>query len=335
MASSVRPPFPLGLISFGLLSFVLGAYLSCWQYRRATFPEYPRNMSAQEMLSHRGFAFTRYDRGQLLREQALYRVRGTFQLADPRVGFESASSSEILAAKTRLLRTWVRLSKTPPMLRYFTLIQKKITYRNGVEQHEEVTGYRLFAPAGGSGGALWVVSPFTQTEPKPEPFLTAGAYAGYLVPLRELLAKEDFHKLAQLYGPSVGDSSIPQGAVAIVEGSPPTAEEVDEWYPLGPLHDLFVVVPDDADLDGDYAEGMLDEPLSSSARASLQQALDHRAGAKVTLPPVVRPIVLTTPEAFKKQRGLEARFSRYYLGLLALGVMMLAMAGVRVRRMLA
>lgn len=325
-----RPPFPLAAIFFGLALFFLGGHLSCRQYRRASFPEYPRNMTPTEMLAHSGFAYTRFDRNQVLRDQAVFKKSSQFLAVDPRVGFETANAKDILSSRTKLMGTYVRFTNAVPFLQYFTLISKRIHYTNGHAVHEETLGHRVFAPVLGANGALWIVSPYSQTEPKVEPFIAAGTYSGTLMPLKELLDNENFAKLQHAY--SSGPNSVNESAVAIVEGPAPTGADVSAWYPLGPAHDLFVEVPDDADLDLDYAEGVLDEPLSSSARSALQAALDKRGAPKVTLPKTVRAIVLTKPDDFKEARRIGEKFDRYYFGILATGAVLLAIAGLRIKQ---
>jgi hypothetical protein len=317
IARAPRGPFPLKLIFFGLLLTVLGTFLSCRQYRRASLPNQPRVMSKQEMLDHSGFAFTRYERGELLRDAPLYHSNHVFHAVDPRVGFEAANAKDLLAARKKVVGTFVRLADSGPFLSYYTLQTKKITY--GKVTEEQILGYRIFAPVLAGNGSLWIASPSYATEPKGEHFAPR-AYQGTLIYLKSLFTEETYHKLERAYG-----TLIPNEAVVIVEGDAPTSERVTTWYPLGPTYDLFVAVPDDADVDLAYAEGILDEPLSDLDRKNLQTALD-RTNKKISLPPRVRAIVITDPERFKADRRLGERFDRFYIGIAVTGLLLLALA---------
>jgi hypothetical protein len=326
-----RPPFPAKALLFGLAFAVLGTFLSCRQYRRATFPQYPRTMSTSEMLAHSGYAYTRFNRDEVLRDQAVFRKRSDFHAIDPRVGFETSDVRELLKSRDKLMGTYVKLNNAGPFLRYFTLISKRIHYQNGQVVQEETIGHRVFAPTLFGDGAVWVVSGYSQTEPKAEPFLNAGTHAGTLVSLKVLLDNESFSKLQHAY--SSGPNKVNYDSIAIVEGPAEAGKDVSAWYPLGTSHELFVEVPDDADLDYDYSEGILDEPITAAQRAALQTALDKRGGPKVTLPEKVRAIVLTKPEAFKESRRIGDRFDRFYLGLIATGAILLGVAVLRLRQM--
>lgn len=328
-----RPPFPLGMTFAGLLLVAIGTSCSVKQYRRATFPTYPQSLTPQQMLEHRGYGYTRFDRTQILRDQPVYRAPSGFSRTDPRITFETTSPDELATQQAKHLESYVRL-RTVPLVQYFTLTEIKRTYDgHGAATEEQLPGFRIFAPVVGSGGAVWAASPWFANEPKAEPFLNAGVYAGTLRPLRTMLGF-DYHKLESAYraGQQSGGKNIPAHAVAIVEGPQPSGNKVWTWYPLGARYDLFVEVPDEEDIDLSYAEGILDEPLSDSARADFDRMLGEQVSTVARLPPGARAIILTKPDDFRRERKLGERYSRFWLSVLGIGLALLAVAGIRMRR---
>ncbi|MBI2395349.1 MAG: hypothetical protein HYV09_37615, partial [Deltaproteobacteria bacterium] len=235
-----RRATPWPILALGLVLMLWGTTLIVKRWRTYTLPPYPKNASPAEALTAPGYAYVRWDRALVRKDEVVYRVGhfpAKFVGADPRVGFEAASPSELLAKRAQLTGSYVRVGTVLPMLQSFILTQKRVTTGpGGQDSHEETIGRRIYAPVIGTGARLWVLSKWfpPQVDVAAEPWLVQGAYAGVL---RELGHDPEYARLEREWHRS-GLGTRPRDAVVLVDGPPHTKDDVARWYPLGPSNEL-------------------------------------------------------------------------------------------------
>ncbi|MBI2395784.1 MAG: hypothetical protein HYV09_39835, partial [Deltaproteobacteria bacterium] len=145
---------------------------------------------------------------------------------------------------------------------------------------------------------------------------------------KELLGytDEEYARLEREWNRS-GLGTLPRDAVVLVDEPPHTKDDVARWYPLGPSNELWIEVPDDADLDLSYPEGVVDLPSESGKeRETLANYLEQRHGKKAVVPQNLRVIVLATPPEFAKLRNLPGRVSRFGIGVVIVGGLVIGSA---------
>jgi len=329
---------PWPILALGVLLLLWGATTFANRWRKYTFPPYPKEVLPAGALSAPGYAYVRWNPALVRKEDVVFRIGefpARFKSNDPRVGFDAASPSDLVARSAKLTGSYVSVGSVLPMLQYFVLTQKRVTYeKDGVlaPATEQTLGRRIYAPVVGTGGRLWVLSKWfpPEVDVKAEPWLVQGAYAGLLL---ELSRDPEYGRLSAEWNRSTGGTKLPANALILVDQPPRTGEKVARWYPLGPSNELWIEVPDESSLELSLPEGMVDLPRESSTeRDALSAHLEERHGKAAPKPGTLRTIVLGTPAEFTRIRKLPGRVSSFGIVLMGLGALVAGIAGMRIRR---
>lgn len=322
---------PIPFLVLGVVLVLWGATVTMQRFRALTFPTYPQVMQPEEALARSGYAYVRWDPSIVRKDDAIFRVSDSrFSSFDPRVSLDLASPAELIAQSAKALGTYTRVSGVLPMLQYFVLTQKRVTYDKNAAMptSEKTEGRRIYAPVVGTGARLWVLSKWfgPSIDVKAEPWLSQAAYAGIVAPLSQDV---EFARLSNEWQRSTG-SKLPEGALVLIDQPPPAAEKVSHMYPLGPSNELWIEVPDDADLELGLPEGVLDLTLDGAwAVDGVKKAVEKQHGKGAPIPKRVRTILQTTPAEFARIRALPGRVSPFGVTLVALGLLLVGYTGFR------
>ncbi|MGZ3448174.1 MAG: hypothetical protein ACXVEF_01170 [Polyangiales bacterium] len=324
-----RAPIPWAILALGAVLLLWGLSATVKQYRLLGFPPYPKDASPEQILAWPGYGYVRWDRALVRKDDVIYQSGKRFTATDPRVQFEASNGFDILAKRNTLVGSYVRLNGQLPVLRYFVLTEKRVTYQRSASGFNEqiidetTLCRRIYAPMLGTGGKMWVLSRCfpDKADLTADPWLGQGAYAGILVPLSE---DKELAALDREWMKS-SPAHIPADALMIVDQPPTAADDVRSWYPLGPSNALFVEVPPDSDLELAYPEGVVDLPEEYSERPNaIAAVLSQKAVKPITVPKTMRVVSLTTPPKFVEDRHLGSRFSKFGFGLALAGAAILA-----------